>query len=335
VGTFVPAVELSAAFYEEVVAPQLRGVVHGAALLGWGSDVLGYDTPRSTDHGWGLRLQIFTDTPDIALTLPDAFRGHPTRFGWDDVAPRAWVDVLPLAEWLRQHLGVDPTASFTSLDWLLTPQQKLLGVVRGAVFVDQTGALTAVRDQLEWYPDQIWRWLLACQWHRLAQEEAFVARTAEIGDVTGSAVSAARQVRELMRLALLQRRRYAPYQKWLGTAFAELPHHDGLPELLSAAVHGDQPALGQAYVCLAARHDASGLGAPVAATLGDYFDRPAHVIMADRVSDALHATVTDAFLRDLARVGSIDQVADSTDVLSDPAQFRRLTALYKPSGRPT
>jgi hypothetical protein len=40
---------------------------------------------------------------------------------------------------------------------------------------------------------------------------------------TGSAVVAARLVRDLMRLALLLHRRYPPYGKWLGSAFAALP----------------------------------------------------------------------------------------------------------------
>lgn len=111
--------------------------------------MLGYDTERSTDHGWGPRL---------------------------------------------------------------------LGVVAGAVPADDSGALSELRQGLSWYPDQVWRWLLACQWHRLAQEEAFVTRTAEVGDETGSAVTAARLTRDMMRLALLLDRRYAPYQKWLGTA---------------------------------------------------------------------------------------------------------------------
>ncbi len=41
---FVPGVELARGFYEEAIAPLLAGVEHAAALLGWGSDVLGFDT---------------------------------------------------------------------------------------------------------------------------------------------------------------------------------------------------------------------------------------------------------------------------------------------------
>ena len=253
-----PGLRLSERFYTQVIAPQLAGVPHSAALLGWGSDVLGYDTERSTDHGWGPRVLIFTDAQVAEPDLPASFDGVPVRFGWAGVPPRSWVTVTRLDQWLRGQLGTDATGGLDVLDWLLVPQQRLLGVTAGAVFADQTGALAAVRSRLEWYPDEVWRWMLACQWHRIAQEEAFVARTAEVGDTTGSTVVAARQVRELMRLALLLARRYAPYQKWLGTAFARIAHDDGLPDALACAVTGDQHALGAAYLAVAGRQDSPG-----------------------------------------------------------------------------
>ncbi len=65
---FVPGQELSRLFYEEAVRPildqHLPGLDYSAALLGYGSDVLGYDTIRSTDHGWGPRLVLFLDDSD-------------------------------------------------------------------------------------------------------------------------------------------------------------------------------------------------------------------------------------------------------------------------------
>src|SRR6185503_19858847 len=96
----------------------------------------------------------------------------------------------------------------------------------------------ALRAALTWYPDDVWLWLLACQWRRLDQEEPFVGRAAEVGDELGSRVVAARLAQDVMRLAFLLERRYAPYSKWLGSAFARLdaatvlrPH---LLEVLSA-----------------------------------------------------------------------------------------------------
>ena len=63
---FTPGLELSGSFYREVVRPLVAGREHAAALLGWGSDVLGFDTARSTDHGWGPRLLIFVDRAEAA-----------------------------------------------------------------------------------------------------------------------------------------------------------------------------------------------------------------------------------------------------------------------------
>ena len=59
---FIPATQLCGAFYRDAVRPLLTSVPHAAALLGWGSDVLSYDTEQSVDHGWGPRLQVFVDS---------------------------------------------------------------------------------------------------------------------------------------------------------------------------------------------------------------------------------------------------------------------------------
>lgn len=46
-------IELAALFYAEVVRPILMDIPHSAALLGEGSEVLGFDSVRSHDHAWG------------------------------------------------------------------------------------------------------------------------------------------------------------------------------------------------------------------------------------------------------------------------------------------
>jgi hypothetical protein len=124
---FVPGLELARAFYDEAVAPFLGDTEHTAALLGWGSDVLGFDTVRSTDHGWGPRLQVFVDRKSVATVrraidtcLPDRFRESPTRFGWDAVPVSHHVEVVPLDEWLQDKLGFDARHGVSALDWLVT-----------------------------------------------------------------------------------------------------------------------------------------------------------------------------------------------------------------------
>lgn len=154
------------------------------------------------------------------------------------------------------------SAGVSTLDWLLTPQQRLLEVTAGPVFADD-GRLAPVRAELAWYPDDVWFWILAAQWRRIAQEESFAGRAAERAD----------------ELGFLLERRHAPYSKWFGTAFAATPPEVGPPlEAALAATAGREreDALVPAYEAVARRQ--------VALTPGPepqvcpYFSRPFRVI---------------------------------------------------------
>ena len=339
--TFIPGADLAQGLYEDVVRPVLGRTAHAAALLGTGSDVLGFDTPRSTDHGWGPRMHLFVDEEDVADVasrvehdLPQTYRGWPTRYGWDAVPIQHHVVVRPLGAWLKDHLGIDPREGMRTVDWLVLPQQKALEVTAGRVFHDGTGELTRARSTLAWYPDDVWLWLLACQWRRLHQEEPFVGRTAEVGDELGSRILAARLARDLMRLCLLLDRRYAPYSKWLGSAFARLEVAATLgPHLEAALVAGTFPereaALVESFQAVALRHNAAGVTRPVPPEVSVFHGRPFRVIASGRFVDACLERVQDRWLRGLPLTGAIDQVVDSTDVVENSGVARRLASTYQ------
>ena len=323
---FVPGLEMSRGLYVEVVAPLLGVVRHSAGRLGEGSEVLGFDTPRSTDHGWGPRLQLFVEPgePDavgatLERGLPATFRGWPVRFGWDDVAVSHHVDVLTIDGWLDRRLGFRRPLEFGPIDWLSTPQQLLLEATSGEVFHDGLGELSAIRASLAWYPDAVWLWLLACQWHRIGQEEAFVGRTAEVGDELGSRLVSGRLARDLIRLSFLLERQYAPYTKWLGSAFAQLEAATDVGPALERALDARayelrERALTEAYEAVAARHNRLGVTDPVDPSVRPFYNRPFLVLGATRFVDACLARVDDPILRSLPLVGGIDQMSDSTDV---------------------
>ena len=337
----MPGIELARAFYREVVAPILGEMPHSAARIGWGSDVLGFDTERSTDHGWGPRVQVFVDPERVQAArqtihdgLPDEFRGWPTRFGWDEVPVTHHVEIDALGEWLEGRLGFDPLAEITTRNWLTTPQQILLEITRGAVFHDATGDLTGARERLAWYPHDVWLWLLACQWRRIDQEEPFVGRTAEVGDELGSRINSARLVRDIVRLCFLQARRYAPYGKWLGSAFQALEAHDVLAapllDLLAATDYEERERLLVEVVqTVAGKHNELGITEPVEEGVGLFHDRPYRVLGSRRFVDACLERVSDSWLRSLPLTGAIDQFVDSTDVLSEPGVFPQTRCLLE------
>ncbi|RKE22913.1 uncharacterized protein DUF4037 [Streptomyces sp. TLI_171] len=349
-------IELARALHEEAVRPLLESAYpqlrYAAARIGAGSEVLGFDTARSADHDWGPRLQLFLTPEDarrhgraitelLAERLPRRIRGWSTHYRrtGDPLNPVSHLEpahgpvvdhrvtVHDLPGWLTTHL--DPRAARwtdtapTPTDWLALPQQRLAEFTGGAVFHDDLGLLTATRARLAHYPDQVRRYLLASQWQRIAQEEAFVGRCAEVDDDLGAAVVTARLVRDLMRLAFLMHRCYAPYSKWLGSAFARLDTDPALAPALRAALAAPDHAsrerhLCEAYESAARTHNSLGLTEPLDPTRRSYHSRPYQVLHADRFAQALRRTVTDPELRDLPLIGAVDQWADNTDLLGRP-----------------
>jgi len=333
----VSGADLARRLYAEHLAAALS-MPHAAALLGWGSDVLGFDDERSTDHGFGPRLVVFVDANDVAAAadsvesvLPDEVAGWPTRFGWDDVPVTHHVHVAELGAWLVGRIGFDAREPIATIDWLSTPQQRLLEVTEGAVFHDD-GRLTNVREALRWYPHDVWLWLIASQWRRIAQEESFAGRTAQVGDDLGSRILAARLARDVMRLCFLLERRYAPYAKWLGSAFARLESARDVGPALAAALAADtwrerEDGLVAAYEAAASRFAALGVAESVDPSARPYYSRPFRVIGGDRLAEACLARIEDPALRTQPPIGGIDQISDSTDALA-PLRRGALAALY-------
>jgi hypothetical protein len=302
--------------------------------------VLGFDTARSTDHGWGPRLQVFVAPEDVEpldarldAELPERYEGLPVRFGWDATPVSKHVEVVELGPWLERRLGVDPRGGLSHRDWLALPQQLLLEVTAGAVFHDGLGELEPLRAGLDWYPHDVWLWLLACQWRRIDQEEPFVGRTAEVEDELGSRVLAARLSRDLIRLCFLLERRYAPYSKWLGTSFRRLAAYDAVAPHLAAALDAGDAATREAALVAAAeevarRHNALAITPPLDASARLFHGRPFRVLGSGRFVDACLEQVSDPWLRALPLVGGVDQLADSTDLLSRAPVARRAACIY-------
>lgn len=359
---FIPGQELSRIFYTEAVAPLLArffgGLAHSAALVGYGSDVLGYDTPMSRDHMWGPRLILFLPQDgfeglcaDVVAALrahlPLTCRGYPTHFNAPDgegvrlmqaveqppVDHLVFIHTLP--GFLQAELGLDPTEALSLRRWLTLPEQRLLAVTAGAVFHDDLG-LAQVRRSLAYYPDDLWKYLMACQWTRISQEEAFVGRTGDLGDELGSRLVTARLVNDLMRLAFYQARRYAPYAKWFGTAFQRLPAAAALSPHLQAALcadtwRGREAALCNAASLLAQAHNALGLTPPLETYPVQFHERPFSVPDGQRFADALRQSITAEEIRNLPPFGAVNQFCHNTDLLESPAACARLGDIFNAS----
>jgi hypothetical protein len=324
---------LARGYHDDVVGPLLEakwpGLRYAAGRLGSGSDVLGLDDATSRDHDWGLRLTLLVDEVSrdevdayLASELPATYAGLPTRFPFTGQTESVHhVEVDTVAGFVTGRLGCNPQGGLTTIDWLTISGQAALEVVGGPVFVDKAGDISAVRDQLRWYPDDVWRYVVACDWIRLSEEMPLMSRAGELGDDLGSRVIAARLADVAMHLAFMIERRWPPYPKWRGTMFTRLPCAREVGDALRKAVKADhwryrQQQFARALDHLLTRQRAVDLPAPAPATV-DFWDRP-YLHPNDDIITALLAEAAD-----LPRgLGSIEQRSDNVAVLVNPAARR-------------
>jgi hypothetical protein len=328
--------ELARGFYEDVVGP-LLDLPHAACLIGEGSEVLGYDDAQSRDHEWGPRLQVFVD-PDhvhevqglVASSLPSAYRGLPTVwFSLSAGKPTHHVEIADIGAWLSGKLPSipqDPMSTPDAATWLTLPQQHLLQLTAGAVFRDDLGDLTRLRERFTWYPVDIWRWLIASQWQLLSTAAPTLGRAVQLGDELGTRILTARCCQLVLEMTLLQARSYRPYPKWSSRAFTELDSAGSVSPLLLKAMRADAAdcaldVLLEALVLLAEDHNTLDITAPVPPRIAP-FDvginnavRPYKTLNFGEFIDATVASLEDPALRDLPRVGGIDQLTHADDQL--------------------
>jgi len=363
----VKGLDLARAFFGDAVRPivlrHFPSLRYSAALIGSGSEVLGYDDAVSTDHHWGPRVMLFVAPADQAVTarrlhdalaaeLPYRFMGYSTNFsapkvGAGDQGTQLMqaisagpvnhrVEILTLDAYLRRYLGVAADQALTAADWLSLPQQKLLSFTGGDVFHDELG-LETLRDRFRYYPRDVWLYLLACGWSRIGQDEHLAPRAGAVGDELGSALIAARLTRSIMLLCFLYERRYAPYPKWLGSAFAALPCAAELAPILRAVQTGAtwrerERQLCAAYETLNSMHNASGIGAPVEPALQEFHERGFLVSSGWRYTESLLAEIDDPEVKMIsegALIGSVDLFSDSTDLREATALRGKIARLYR------
>jgi len=343
-----PGAALSRIYYEQLVGPALVArwpdLPHAAGRLGSGSDVLGLDDAVSQDHDWGLRLTLLVPadmveqvSAHVNTVLPDAFGGYPTRFvtTWDQQL-RHRVEIEDVGSFVISRTGVDAVTSLSVADWLSLTGQAVLEVTAGPVFIDTSGELTAARDRLAWYPEDVWAYVVATDWARVGQELPFVGRTADRGDDLGSRVIASRLVDVAVHLAHLLERRWPPYSKWAGTSLSQLPRAGVVAEPLRGALGTNDWRLREEGLIEALRalnRLQRDVGLPV---LDDpvepFWERPYRGIRGGVVAK-LHGSIADATVRGLPMgVGSAEQWSCNAHVLLDSSRRRAGPATgYQPA----
>lgn len=363
---FIPGLRLGRLFFLEAVKPILDArfpdLQFSAALIGSGSEILGFDTEMSTDHHWGPRVMIFLTDDDNAHyreaidqalrnELPAKCHGYSTNFTPPNPADNNVqllqetdggpinhrVEIHTIRGFILSELDFDIEGSIEPTDWLTFPSQKLRSLTAGEVYHDCAG-LQVARARFEYYPRDVWLFLLASGWNRIGQEEHLMGRAGMVGDEIGSAIIGSRLARDVMGLCFLMEKQYAPYAKWLGTAFNGLKCAESLSPILRRVLLAEtwqerEKHLAAAFEHIAEMHNRLGITDTLPARVAGFFGRPFLVMNAvGGFSEAIRARITDPLVKRIAGgklIGSIDQISDNTDVLSDPQWRLRLRRLYE------
>lgn len=360
-GKFIKGLDLCEQFFNEIAKPILYkhfpALTYTAGLIGYGSDVLGFDDEVSTDHMWGPRFYLFLNEEDIALKdnildtfakeFPYEYKGYSVNFSAPDpndngvrhpefiteglVSPLVFIHTIE--EYLKDYLGVNSFENLSELDWLAFSEHRLLALTSGKLFVDGLN-LKKTLNTIRFYPEKIKLFLIASNWALIAEEQAFVKRCFDVGDEIGSILVCTRIAERLMRLAFLYCDKYAPYSKWFGKAFHLLPVDEELKATIHNAVSANhiqdrEDNIVLAQKMLADLHNSLHITEFVPVQIESYYGRDIKVIFADKIFEATIKQLKGSSLVDYPFIGSLSAVANFTALSDDPKYRENIRALYK------
>ena len=240
--------ELSRAFYAQYGEPMLRGqfpalMEHLAVgVLGSGSECFGYDDEVSQDHDFEPGFCIFLPGEDVvdrrtAFQLERAYAKLPKEFeGFRRpmMLPvgGARRGVLRTGEFFAEKVGA-PDGVLTMAQWLTVPEQALAEATNGELYFDNLGEVTAVRERLAYFPEDVRLKRLAGQLLLMAQSGQYnYARILRHGEPAAAQLAVCEFVNAAIAAVFLLNRRYRPYYKWSFRAMRALPRLAGLSETL-------------------------------------------------------------------------------------------------------
>lgn len=351
--------DLSEEFYQEIVRPivakhfpQLLDK-HAAGLIGYGSDVLGYDDELSRDHEWGARCHIWlldSDYEEYAARLnqafdeevPIIFQGYPARFSVDEshevLVPYNGesnihhIAITSVSRHMRIQLGLH-TSQLAICDWLVLPEQKLMEWTRGRIFTDPVGEITEVRRILSYLPDEVWRYKLKYAWSAFRH-----LNVAGLAALRGESLSARllinRMVEKAIQLVFLYNKRYRPgTYKWVSKELAQIsPLANELIERLEGILM--EPCVTRAVeqiegvlTILVQQHNDMKLTETIELEPPNFFARSLQSYSYISIEDALFATLPEE-LQHLEIPGSLDQFVTSEHLLIWADHYSKFKPIY-------
>lgn len=224
-------------------------------LVGEGSDCFGFDDAISRDHDFELGFCLWLSEEDyrsIGGMLQSSYEQLLVDFG-DSFLQEKQIELLQsVSKKIAGRRGVFSIRGFyesllgvklsTSDEedyilpeyWMQITEDKLAVATNGAVFRDDAGLFTQVRERLlEYYPTNIWMMRLAEKLHGFAQTaQSNYARMMARKDYVAAQLCVAKGMEYTMEIVYLLNQKYAPYYKWMRKGMDGLSLIDSVPPIL-------------------------------------------------------------------------------------------------------
>ena len=212
------------------------------ALIGNGSEVLGFDDELSQDHNFWPRLTVLespdsrtvvgsNDIPRIMSQLPESFAGYPV--------PRSGlypsIQFHPQSEFISEHARV-ARYPFTTHDWLTVNEQLLLELTSATVFHDPKRSLCDALKAIEFWPESLVPLLSLRALQRLS-EVSGIPRSIRRSDTISTNFYFAQFSYFAIHFYHLLHRKYCPYPKLMAASVRNIgPEGSRLDQVLAIAV---------------------------------------------------------------------------------------------------
>ena len=240
--------DLSRAYYEEygklMLEKELPDLLPYLAvgLTGSGSECFGFDDEVSQDHDFEPGFCIFLPGEDVvdrrtAFLLERAYAKLPKEFmGFKRSLMHpvggARRGVLRISEFMMEKTGT-PDGRLSLQQWMTVPEASLAEAVNGTLFFDNYGEITAVRERMAHYPEEIRLKKLAGQLLLMAQSGQYnYMRCLRHGETGAAQLAVCEYVKSAMSVLFLLDGVYQPYYKWAFRALRQLPGRGPAADLL-------------------------------------------------------------------------------------------------------
>ena len=248
--------ELSKRFYEEVGKPVLeQNFSHllpyiAIGLAGSGSECYGYDDDLSQDHDFEPGFCIFIPDEDVldrksAFELERMYAKLPKEFMGFKRSPVSAVGgnrhgVIRMSEFFEAKTG-SPKGELTIGQWLSIPEYALLEAINGAVFCDNYGEFSQIREAIGYFPEDIRLKRLAGNLLIMGQSGQYNYNRCVLRGETASAQLALFEfAKSAINVAFLLNKKYMPYYKWSFRALREIsPQYCDLAKSLEVLISTD------------------------------------------------------------------------------------------------